>query len=116
MGSDPIYPVQRRDARYPLSLPLTVTLNSKNSVQLIGKTENISSRGVLFSAKSVLPFGSSIKLEVSLPGKSGRSRVAMEAKGTIVRISEQQGRFVVAVGCEAPFQIVRRKGSKSNFD
>jgi len=114
MGSGPI--VRRRGVRFQLRLPITVTLESRNSVQLIGKTENISSRGVLFSAKSTLPFGSIVKLEVRLPGGSVRSRVAMEATGTILRISEQRGRFAVAVGCEQPFQIVHRGRLEWNCD
>jgi hypothetical protein len=97
---------KRREVRFPLHLPVNV-VGENVPQQISARSENISLRGILFSAGSAILHGSSVTVFVAVPGMGTRSPFGLASTGKVVRVSRQQsGSFAVAVACDHPFQMV----------
>jgi hypothetical protein len=56
------YQLRRRERRYDLRLPVSVSLHSDIPGEIMAVSENISSHGILLSAEAAIPEGTSIEL------------------------------------------------------
>jgi PilZ domain len=84
---------ERRDARYPLKLPVSVKLDRE---EMRVESENISLGGILLSSDFPIPEGSTVDLAI------GVSHVTfLSARGKVVRVEAKiAGNFSVAVAFE----------------
>jgi hypothetical protein len=101
----------RRTLRYPLHLPVSIKLADR---EIPARSENISLNGILLSSDCVIPKGSAVELEVGVallpdPG------VLLTAKGKVIRLQlKNSGDFVMAIECEAPFELIRPRAPRQN--
>ena len=81
---------ERRDARYPLKLPVSVKLARE---EICVQSENISLGGILLSTAFPIPEGSTVDLAI------GVSHVTfLSARGKVVRVEAKvAGNFAVAI-------------------
>jgi PilZ domain len=92
----------RRDIRYPLHMPVSVKLASK---EILTRSENISLRGILLSSASPIPQGSTVDVAVGVANLPDHG-VQLSARGKVLRVRpEPSGDFAVAIGFEGPFQL-----------
>jgi hypothetical protein len=92
----------RRDIRYPLHMPVSVKLASK---EILTRSENISLRGILLSSGSLIPQGSAVEVAVGVANLPDHG-VQLSARGKVLRVqSETSGNFAVAIGLEGPFEL-----------
>lgn len=84
---------ERRDARYPVKLPVSVKLNRK---EMRAQSENLSLGGILLSSAFPIPEGSIVDLAI------GVSHVTfLSARGRVVRVEAKiAGDFSVAIAFE----------------
>ena len=89
LGLKAIEPImeQRRTRRFQLELPLSVTRSGAIRVALAGRTMNISSTGVLFTAGAEPDLGGPIEYVITL-SHEGRQAVNIRCVGKVLR-SEQ---------------------------
>lgn len=90
---------QRDHRRYPITLEIEYKLLSKGRVERVGagKTLNISSGGVLFEARDVLPAGSPIEVLMNWPFLlEGVCPLKLVIQGRVVRCDNR----LVAVRCD----------------
>ena len=93
MATDTIRGDRRLQRRYPLELDLEFRIINGDDVVSTGagKTENISSGGVLFSAADGMPSGSKVELAVRWPAVLGSTPfLELRIYGRLVR-SDSQG-------------------------
>jgi hypothetical protein len=92
---------ERRDIRYPLHLPVSLTLAHK---ELHARSENISLGGILVSSTFLIPEGSTVEVAFGvahLPQPSTQS----SARGKVLRVQPKgAGDFAVAIAFEHPFR------------
>ena len=84
---------QRSHRRYPITLEIEYKLLSKGRVERLGagKTLNVSSGGVLFEAKEVLPPGSSVEVLMAWPFLlEGVCPLKLVIQGRVVRSASKQ--------------------------
>ena len=113
MDSPPRYETPRRDPRFSLHLPVTVSLRSEKPRQIKAQSDNISVRGILFSAHSPIPIGSEVDIEVYIAAVSGRKPTSLASIGKVLRVTQpRRGEFQMAVGCDGPFDFVEREKSE----
>jgi len=100
------YQLRRRERRYDLRLPVSVSLQSDIPAEIIAVSENISSHGILLSSEAAIPEGTSIKLMVALRRPSPWGNTHLTAAGRVLRLERRgSGGFAVAVCCdERPFK------------
>jgi hypothetical protein len=100
------YQLRRREPRYDLRLPVSVSLRSQIPGEIMAVSENISSHGILLSAEAAIPEGTSIKLMVALRSSSPSRNTYLTAAGKVLRLERRDaGSFAMAVCCdERPFQ------------
>jgi hypothetical protein len=81
---------ERRDARYPLNLPVSVKLDRE---EMRVESENINLGGILLSSAFPIPEGSNVNLAI------GVSHVTfLSARGKVVRVEAKiAGNFAVAI-------------------
>jgi len=81
---------ERRDARYPLNLPVSVKLDRE---EMRVESENINLGGILLSSAFPIPEGSTVNLAI------GVSHVTfLSARGKVVRVEAKiAGNFAVAI-------------------
>ena len=109
MDSPQRYDSPRREARYALHLPVTVSLRSDEVKQFKAQSDNISLRGILFSSDSPIALGSEVNIEVSLAPVTGQDAL-LASIGRVLRVTQSiAGEFKMAVGCDRPFQFVGHK-------
>jgi hypothetical protein len=103
------YQLRRREPRYDLRLPVSVSLRSDMPSEIMAVSENISSHGILLSAEAAIPEGTSIKLMVALRSPSTSRSTYLIAAGKVLRLEQRgSGSFAMAVSCdERPFQTTR---------
>jgi len=108
------YQLRRRERRYDLCLPVSVSLHSDIPGKIMGVSENISSRGILLSSEAAIPEGSSIKLMVDLRSPSPWGNTHLTAAGRVLRLERRgSGSFAVAVCCdEGPFKTTHHGSPK----
>ena len=75
---------QRRTRRFQLQLPLSVTRSGAARVELAGRTNNISSNGVLFTTEREPAFGGPIEYVITLTRDKAQV-VNLRCMGKIVR-------------------------------
>jgi hypothetical protein len=84
---------RRANDRFPIEREVRYrVLSSKNSAGIgIGKTVNISSNGVLFTAQAPLSTGKRIELSISWPAQlDGKCNLKLVARGRVVRSEGNQ--------------------------
>jgi hypothetical protein len=82
---------QRKHQRFELRLPFEVVRNG-SPLTVRGETRNMSSAGVLFTAKGELPLGESIEYLITLPRSPGmRKDVRLRCVGKILREDAESG-------------------------
>ena len=95
---------ERRDTRYPLQLPVSLTFAHK---KMQARSENISLGGILLSSAFLIHEGSSVEVEVGLahlpsPGAQ------LSARGKVLRVQPKaSGNFGVAIAFERPLKLGR---------
>jgi hypothetical protein len=85
---------ERRTARrYDFSLPVSVRVLVENeAVSRIGKTRDISIRGVYFTIDSELNAGAELDLTMILPAEvTGSAEVFIKATGKVIRVDKRSG-------------------------
>jgi hypothetical protein len=76
---------QRKHQRFNLRLPFQI-VGSGKSVKSTGETQNVSSAGVLFTAKAPVAIGEPIEYVITFPKAPGaRSEVRLRCVGKVVR-------------------------------
>lgn len=75
---------QRRTRRFQLQLPLSITRSGADRVTLAGITNNISSRGVLFTAQREPDLGGPIEYVIVL-NKEGPQSTSLRCMGKVLR-------------------------------
>lgn len=74
---------QRRTRRFQLQLPLSITRTGAQRVTLAGRTKNISSSGVLFTAEREPDLGGPIEYVISL--NPAGAQVSLRCIGKVLR-------------------------------
>ncbi len=93
---------QRRDLRYPLHLPVLVSMSERKEMRT--RSENISLGGILVSSAILIPEGSSVEVSVGVdhlpdPG------ILLRAHGKVLRAQPKDtGEFAIAIQLESAFQ------------
>ena len=108
------YQLRRRERRYDLRLPVSVSLQSDIPAKIMAVSENISSHGILLSSEAAIPEGTSIKLMVELRSPSPWGNTQLTGAGRVLRL-ERRGSdsFAVAVCCdERPFKTAHHGSPK----
>jgi hypothetical protein len=94
--------VERRDIRYPIHLPVSLTLAHK---ELRTRSENISLGGILLSSAFLIPEGSTVEVAVGLPAPA-RPGMLLSSRGKVLRVQPRpSGGFVVAVKFQRSFKF-----------
>jgi hypothetical protein len=94
---------ERRDIRYPVHLPVLLTLAHQ---AIRARSENISVGGILVSSDLLIHEGSTVEVEASLPSPD----VQLIARGKVLRVLPQaSGNFAVAIAFERPLELGRRR-------
>ncbi len=84
---------ERRDARHPLKLPVSVKLDHE---EMRVQSENISVGGILLSSAFPIPVGSTVDLAIG-----ASHRTLLSARGKVVRVEAKiTGNFSVAIAFE----------------
>jgi hypothetical protein len=86
---------QRRTRRFKLHLPLAITRSGAERVTMAGRTTNISSNGVLFTAGRGPELGGPIEYIITLTGDGPRS-VSLKCIGKVVRAERVDPRLADA--------------------
>ena len=88
---------RRRADRFPIERELQYrVLNKRNEETGAGRTINISSSGVLFTADQDLPLGRRLELSISWPAQlNGKRPLKLVARGRVVRF--EQGRIAIEI-------------------
>lgn len=79
----------RRAQRFPMQLPLAVTQLGAEWTPLSGRTQNISSAGVLFTTEQERELGDLIEYVITLP-TAARHRVTIRCNGKVVRCEKTE--------------------------
>ncbi len=83
---------RRRAPRYPLRLPIQVTLNDHREKPMQGETCDMSSSGVLFKSQEPLAVGSTVEFTINL---GTQPPVQLRCRGRVVRSSISPSRIPV---------------------
>lgn len=96
----------RRDLRYPLHLPVLVQFHNE---KIHARSENISVGGILLSSEFSIPEGASVDLAVGV-ARLPDYGMLLTARGRVRRLQPTvAGTFAVAIECDHPFELSRRK-------
>jgi hypothetical protein len=76
---------KRKSKRFELRLPFLLFREGAESARIEGRTWNLSSGGVLFSAPADLAVGESIEYVITLPAGHGERSVKLRCMGKVVR-------------------------------
>ena len=89
----PAHRQERRDARYPLNLPVSVKLDRE---EMCAQSVNISVGGILLSSAFPIPEGSTVDLAIGVSHLT-----LLSARGKVVRVQPMiAGNFAVAIAFE----------------
>jgi hypothetical protein len=75
---------QRRNRRFTLQLPMSITRNGAQRVAVAARTQNISSAGVLFTAEREPDLGGAIEYVITL-NHEGTQPVSLRCIGKVLR-------------------------------
>jgi hypothetical protein len=104
--------------RYDLSLPVTFRASvDGEAASGIGKTRDISNRGLYFMIGYDLSDGAKLILKMALPAEvtTGGSEVFIKASGKVVRVDRRPGSVDQKVGVAAVFERYEIVRSKSDI-
>jgi hypothetical protein len=106
--------IERRDIRYPLHLPVSLTLAHK---ELHGRSENISLGGILLSSAFLIPEGSTVEVAVGVPAPA-RPGMLLSARGQVLRVQPKaSGGFGLAIKLDRSFKFdLQHLTSSSNVE
>lgn len=94
--------IERRERRYPVHLPVSLTLADK---ELHAQSENISLRGILLSSAFLIPQGSTVEVAVDVPFRA-RPGMLLSSRGKVLRVEPKtSGGFGVAIKLERSFEF-----------
>lgn len=105
---------QRRDLRYPLHLPVLVSMSQRKEMRT--RSENISLGGILVSSAILIPEGSVVEVSVGVdhlpdPG------ILLRARGKVLRaLPKETGAFAIAIQLENSFQLPLKAQPLSDSD
>ena len=103
----------RRDARYPLRLPVSIRLADR---EMHTQSENISLNGILLSSAFLIPEGSTVELAVAV-GRMPNPGIFLTGRGKVLRVRlKDSGDFAVAIGCDRPFGLTRQSLNSAPTD
>jgi len=95
-------PIGRHEPRYPVHLPVSLTLAHK---KVHAHSENISLGGILLSSAFLIPEGSMVEVAVGIPAPA-RPGVLLSARGKVLRVQPKaSGGFGVAIKLEHSFKF-----------
>ncbi|MGH9722361.1 MAG: PilZ domain-containing protein [Bryobacteraceae bacterium] len=106
---------QRRTKRFDLHLPVEIVRAGAERISRFGRTRNISSGGVLFTASSRMEIGSAVEYIVTLAGGgTTTSAVSLRCMGKVLRLEplpadNVDNSFTVAVSLER-YEFLRSNG------
>ena len=105
----PPYIVPRKEPRYDLRLPVSVSLSSGLPVDITAVSENVSLHGILMWTAAAIPEGTYLKLVLVVGSRSRPRNTYLTAVGKVLRVEPRDsGSFGVAVYCDkSPFQVTR---------
>ena len=108
------YQLRRRERRYDLRLPVSVSLYSDIPGEIMAVSENISTHGILLSSEAAIPEGTSIELMVALRRPPPWGNTHLTAAGKVLRLERRgSGGFALAVCCdERPFKTTHHGSPK----
>ena len=108
------YQLRRRERRYDLRLPVSLTPHCDTPGEIMAVSENISCHGILLFADAAIPEGTSIELMVALRSPSPWGNTHLTAAGRVLRVERRgSGSFAVAVCCdERPFKTTHHGSPK----
>jgi hypothetical protein len=102
---------QRRNRRFTLQLPMSITRSGAQRVTVAARTQNISSAGVLFTAESEPDLGGPIEYVITL-NHEGMQPVTLRCIGKVLRAERmpngtESAAYRVAATLER-YEFVRR--------
>ena len=94
-------PDRRRDRRFIMSHPATVTFKKSPSADIAALTKDVSTGGVLLQAETPILEGSEVEVRIAV-----RTGAQLMGSGVVVRTSQKGGRmFLIAVRCDMPLDF-----------
>jgi hypothetical protein len=94
--------LERLSIRYPLNLPVSLTLAHK---KLSARSENISLGGILLSSAFPIPEGSTVEVTIGV-AQLPQASEQLSARGKVVRVQPKTtGDFAVAIAFERPCEF-----------
>jgi hypothetical protein len=106
---------QRRTRRFKLQLPLSITRSGADRVAFLGRTQNISSSGVLFTTQRETDLGVPIEYIITL-NHDGPQSINLRCVGKVLRThrmgteeDQQSPNFQIAATLER-YEFVRERG------
>jgi hypothetical protein len=87
---------QRRNRRFTLQLPMSITRSGAQRITVAARTQNISSAGVLFTVEREPDLGGPIEYVIAL-SRDGMQPVSLRCVGKVLRAE----RFTGASDCAA---------------
>jgi hypothetical protein len=93
---------ERRELRYPVHLPASLTLAHK---EFHAHSENISLGGILLSSAFLIPQGSTVEVAVGVPAPA-RPGMLLSSRGKVLRVQPMaSGGFGIAIKLDHPFKF-----------
>ncbi len=108
---------RRMARRYDLALPVSIRLPiNREPKSRIGRTRDISTRGVYFTLKEDLPTGTELDFTLTLPAEiTHGTEVFVRAHGRVVRVDKRRDDDHETIGVAAVierYDIIRGEGSR----
>ena len=92
---------RRRDRRFVMSHPATVTFRKGPSADIAAVTRNVSTGGVLLRAETQILEGSEVEVKIAVP-----TGAQLRGSGVVVRTTRKAKRtFFIAVRCDTPLDF-----------
>ena len=88
---------KRRAQRFPINLPVQISVVSGKRVARVTKTSNISSGGITFPSAKEVKLGGKIQFEITL--SEGETPIRIHCTGKVLRIEPVPG------DAEMPFAV-----------
>jgi len=92
---------RRRDRRFVMSHPVTITFRNGPPAYIAAVTRNVSTGGVLLQAEKPVLEGSEVEVRIAIP-----TGAQLVGSGVVVRTTKQNERaFGIAVRCDTPLDF-----------
>jgi hypothetical protein len=101
------FPVQRKHRRYDLQCPVRLQLPQMPSVSSLDTvSRNVSLGGMLVDSKIPVPKDSPVFLTMTLGGQPMIRTLQITAEGRVVRVTEDESGFAIAVEFTRPLSQI----------